>query len=149
MTPKLAAPKIRTGRLKFGWFRVLKASTRNSNIWLSRKLHFFCNDRSTFAKPGPITTFRPEFPKLYGAGSAKALVSKHSAGDLGPVLGFATKDGRSTLIPMIKSIFATSFAEDRFTVNGAPLCTITIPLPVQSPSSRWRQPAEFLANGKS
>src|SRR5580704_3017159 len=120
MTPKLAAPKIRPGRLKFGRFRVLKPSTRNSNSWLSCRVHFFCNDRSRLAKPGPTTMFLPEFPKADCAGSEKAAVSNHSLGVFGPLLGFTARLGRSTFIPLIKPIFATSAAEDRLTVNGAP-----------------------------
>src|SRR5260370_8239614 len=104
----------------------------------------FCSDKSRFAKPGPITIFRPVFPKEYCAGSANAEVLNHSAGVSGPSLGFATKVGRCRLFPPTSPIFATSWPEDKLMVNGAPLSIIRIVLPHQPPSSWCSHPLDPL-----
>src|SRR5260370_17587354 len=55
--------KVRAfGVLKLALFRILKISTRNCTLSRSRIRVSFRRDKSSVAKPGPLTVFLPTFP---------------------------------------------------------------------------------------
>src|SRR5690348_6116842 len=115
----------------------------------SRNCHCFCSEVSRFINPGPTTEFRGSFPNVNAAGSEKATLLNHCRAVFGPLFGLNATFGRSRLLPLTSPIFATSLSELKFTVNGAPLWAIRIPLTRQPEATARRQPPAPLANGKS
>src|ERR1035441_7637080 len=74
MVPNCGGFTNRFGVPRLVWFIALKASPR---IW-KRNLSATANSResarSMVCIPGPYTVLRPEFPKVYAAGTANAAV---------------------------------------------------------------------------
>src|SRR5438552_1269474 len=82
---------------------------------------------SMSANPGASTVLRPESPNVNGAGSEKQPVLNHCAGlPAPPTLGSQVTSGRCA---GPEPMFARSVP--RFTVNGAPDCSVTMPLACQ------------------
>src|SRR6202049_2993593 len=71
-----------------------------------------------------MTLFRPELPNVYGAGSQKQLVLNHAEG-LGLAKAFGSHD---TLGRCAGPDPTLARSVPRFTVNGEPDCTVTMPL---------------------
>src|ERR1700674_4049053 len=69
-----------------------------------------------------MTVFRPESPKVYGAGSEKQAVLNHSTAVAGQLLGSQEMLGRwAGPAPMLAR------SVPRIGVNGEPDCRVTIP----------------------
>src|SRR5215472_17958915 len=102
---------------------------------------FFTAAKSQFANPGPCTTLRPSLPNCctgeFGSGVIcwNAALLNHSCGVRGPELGSLIGLGRLLEKPEISGALPCSETSvESNTVNGVPLCTVTIPLNCQSPS---------------
>src|SRR5579863_78515 len=95
-----------------------------------------------------MTELRGLFPNVNADGREKAAVSNHCVVVLGPALGLPVTFGRSRLLPFTRPMFATSFAGDRLTVKGDPLCAMKMP-PTRQPANAARLQAPALAKGKS
>src|SRR5579859_6997706 len=137
--PNVGEPRKISGRLKFGWLRVLKASARNCSVALSANLVFFTSARFTVCSEGPVRMLRPEFPNVPNGGSANADVLNHMPGDGEESLGLPSTLGRS-LAPkprMDCPVLLLSSADRSATVNGRPDWNDRIPLVCQPPSQRW------------
>jgi hypothetical protein len=61
--PRASFVALAPGCEKLGWFRRLKASARTCQASRSVNFVFLTREKSRFAKPGPVTTLRPKFPK--------------------------------------------------------------------------------------
>src|SRR5579864_9030096 len=103
-----------------------------------------------------MTLFRGVFPNTYGAaavptGSVKADLVNHCEVVFGPLLGSPVTFGRSILFPLTVPMFAASIpaAVPELMVNGAPLCTVRLPLARHPPAVRCSQPLDFSAKGRS
>src|ERR1700687_5703216 len=71
-----------------------------------------------------MTLLRPESPNVYSAGSEKQLVLNHSDG-----LGFAKVFGSHDTLGRCAGPDPTlARSVPKFTVNGEPDCTVTMPL---------------------
>jgi len=100
----LIAPAEKTDGLgveRLVWFRTLKASARNCNLYLSVSDVFLNNDMSHVASPGPLKESLPTFPQVPDTGRLKACGLYHRFGlpvITGPLkAGF--QEGRSGLLP--------------------------------------------------
>src|SRR5436309_1887001 len=70
-------PMLAFGLLNCGVLKALNASARNSSRRLSAKAKLLKTERSTCRVPGPYRMLRPELPKMYWLGAAKAEASNH------------------------------------------------------------------------
>ena len=74
-------PDVKTvnslGSPKFARLSILNPSALNCMVSLSLTLFDFNNERSTVARPGPISTFLPTLPYCPGGGTAKAAGLKY------------------------------------------------------------------------
>src|SRR5262245_52512445 len=61
--PKFRLPTTAPGWPKLAWLNRSKNSARNSVRNFSVMAVFLSTEKSTFRKPGPITTLRPRLPK--------------------------------------------------------------------------------------
>src|SRR5579864_2378327 len=80
LASRWSAAKPLFGLPKLGWLKALKASSRNCSLSRSVNLISFLREESTLNNGGPITVFRPTFPKLYCGCRAKAWTLNHSCG---------------------------------------------------------------------
>src|SRR6266852_7154043 len=98
-----SAVTLLLGSPKLGWLKTLKASSRNCKYCRSVNLKSLLTEASTVNNGGPITTFRPKFPKVYSGCRAKACVLNHSFGVV--LLSFhvwpGTTFGRSWPTPVL------------------------------------------------
>ena len=85
-----------------------------------------------------MTMSRPAFPYVNAAGKLKQDVSNHFAVVLGPLFGLQDRFGRCDGADNGSPLLATSV--ERFTVNGAPLCSVQIP-PICQSRKRGMNPA--------
>src|SRR5215472_16976020 len=79
ITPSVAVSIVCPGIVKRGWLKRSKDSARNCTLLDSVIRKFLKSERSKLNSPGPISTFLPELPKLYGDGSTNAEVSNQRA----------------------------------------------------------------------
>ena len=65
--------RIGFGEPKFERLNMLKNSARNCKLVRSVKLVFLKTDKSTSARPGPVSVFLPKLPQVPGTGKRKAF----------------------------------------------------------------------------
>src|ERR1035437_894414 len=78
MYPKSAVRGLTPGFPRFGWFRQLKASKRNSELSHSKMRNLLRSDASRFQFDGALMMPSPAFPKVPAVGTAKAFGLNHS-----------------------------------------------------------------------
>src|SRR4029077_6591231 len=115
-----------------------KNSARNCTVKFSETLVFLKSDRSTSAKPGPVSVPRPTLPKVPKAGSEKAFGLNHSV-ELPSMTG-----PEKLAFTLGRSGFLVSPSPDRFEptsgVNGNPLKKVLIPFNCHPPISLLSRP---------
>src|SRR5690242_11948661 len=76
--PKAASLKLVSGLSKCGVLDRLNDSPRNSRLVRSVILNRRNIEKSISNKPGPLRTFRPTFPNVFGRGAENTDVSNHN-----------------------------------------------------------------------